>query len=48
MKDYQIYKQVMETAMMKLQQQLESVVRQNEELRLSKQQDERQNQRQRR
>lgn len=46
-KDYQIYKQVMETAMMKLQQQLESVVRQNEELRVSKQQDERQNQRQR-
>ena len=47
-KDYQIYKQVMETAMVKLQLQLESVVKQNEELRANKIQEERTSQRQRR
>lgn len=47
-KDYEIYKQVMETAMMKLQQQLASVVQQNEDMRRAKVAEERQNQRQRR
>lgn len=46
LKDFQIYKDVMETAMLRLQQQLDAVVKQNEELRSQKNHEERQIQRQ--
>lgn len=48
LKDYQIYKEVMETAMLRLQNQLEVVILQNQELKAAKSHEERQIQRQRR